>query len=64
LADLPPEVRAEPLIGGRGPSLSEIERQRLLAALSKHRGRKNAAAAELGISRSTLWRKLYAHHLR
>jgi len=27
-------------------------------------GRRTAAAAELGISRSTLWRKLYAHRLR
>src|SRR5947208_1922805 len=32
--------------------------------LAKHKGRKAAAAAELGISRSTLWRRLYAYHLR
>ena len=64
LADLPPEVRSERPVGGRVPSLTDIERQRLLAALAKHRGRKGAAAAQLGISRSTLWRKLYAHRLR
>jgi two-component system response regulator AtoC len=64
LEDLPPEVQSGPPAGAGTPLLSDIERQRLLAALAKHRGRKSAAAKELGISRSTLWRKLYAHHLR
>jgi transcriptional regulator of acetoin/glycerol metabolism len=38
--------------------------QRIIAALERHNGRRGAAAEELGISRSTLWRKLYAHRLR
>jgi transcriptional regulator of acetoin/glycerol metabolism len=46
------------------PSLRQLERERIVAALAKHCGRKAAAAAELGISRSTLWRKCYEHHLR
>jgi len=62
--DLTPEVRAEPAPDGPSPLLADRERQRLLAALAKHNGRKGAAAAELGISRSTLWRRLYAHRLR
>jgi transcriptional regulator of acetoin/glycerol metabolism len=39
------------------------ERERIHAALLKHAGRRDAAARELGISRSTLWRKLYQHGL-
>jgi transcriptional regulator with PAS, ATPase and Fis domain len=67
LPDLTPELRGEPPAGehrGAEPSLRQLERERILTALTKHRGRKAAAAAELGISRSTLWRKLYEHHLR
>jgi two-component system response regulator AtoC len=64
LREFPPEVRGESSTGGRTPSLPDIERDRLLSALAKHGGRKGAAAKELGISRSTMWRKLYAHRLR
>lgn len=67
LPDLTPELRGEPPAGeqpGIEPSLRQLERERILTALTKHRGRKAAAAAALGISRSTLWRKLYEHHLR
>lgn len=67
LPDLTPELRGEPPAGeqpGTEPSLRQLERERILTALTKHRGRKAAAAAALGISRSTLWRKLYEHHLR
>lgn len=65
--DLVPELRGEPPSGGQlpsEPSLQQMERKQIVAALAKHRGRKAAAAAELGISRSTLWRKLYEHHLQ
>jgi two-component system response regulator AtoC len=58
--DLTPELRGEPLQG----TLADTERERLLRVLARHKGRKAAAAAELGISRSTLWRRLYAYHLR
>jgi transcriptional regulator with PAS, ATPase and Fis domain len=62
--DLTPEVRGEPAPGGTGVTLADAERQRILLALERHRGRKAAAAAELGMSRSTLWRKLHVHRLR
>jgi two-component system response regulator AtoC len=65
--DLTPELRGEPPPGEEPTvekSLQQMDRERIVAALAKHRGRKAAAAAELGVSRSTLWRKLYEHHLR
>ena len=64
VADLTPELRGEPEAGTSNQSLAELERERIMAALTKHHGRRGAAAAELGISRSTLWRRLYAHRLR
>jgi two-component system response regulator AtoC len=64
VADLTPELRGDTPFDAEPQSLAEIERQRVLAALAKHRGRKAAAATELGISRSTLWRKLYAYRLK
>src|SRR5215470_13915247 len=62
--DLTPELRGEPLTGSVTQSLDEAERERILKTLTRHNGRRGPAAAELGISRSTLWRKLYAHRLR
>ena len=64
VADLTPELRGEPPPGTPAGSLADIERGRILAALARHHGRKAAAATELGMSRTTLWRKLYAHRLR
>jgi two-component system, NtrC family, response regulator AtoC len=64
VGDLTPEVRGEPALGVSMGSLADTERQRIIAALERHNGRRGAAAKELGISRSTLWRKLYAHRLR
>jgi two-component system response regulator AtoC len=67
MQDLTPELRGEPPPGEEPAvekSLQQLERERIVAALTKHHGRKAAAAAELGISRSTLWRKLYEHRLR
>jgi two-component system, NtrC family, response regulator AtoC len=62
--DLLPELRGEPTHGGSVQSLADLERERILRVLTKHGGRKAAAAKELGVSRSTLWRKLYAYRLR
>ena len=60
LADLTPELRGEPPPGMRGlQSRTEHERERILAALERHGGHKGEAARALGMSRSTLWRKLY-----
>src|SRR5262249_38729463 len=62
--DLTPELRGDPLPDSPPVVSYDGERQRIIAALAKHGGRKGAAAAELGISRSTLWRRLDVHQLR
>jgi DNA-binding NtrC family response regulator len=67
--DVTPEIRGEPPPGGAPGHTAEAapgsqERQRLLAALATHGGRVTAAAASLGMSRWTLWRKLGAAGLR
>jgi two-component system, NtrC family, response regulator AtoC len=64
VADLTPELRGDPPPDSPPLLPADDGRQRILAALAKHNGRKGAAASELGISRSTLWRRLYAHGLR
>jgi transcriptional regulator with PAS, ATPase and Fis domain len=61
--DLTPDVRGEGATGASA-TFADAERERMLAALTRHNGRRAAAAKELGISRSTLWRRLYAHRLR
>jgi DNA-binding NtrC family response regulator len=61
--DLTPELRGEPPAGTPALTLAEAERQRIITALARHRGRKALAAADLGMSRSTLWRKLSVHRL-
>jgi transcriptional regulator with PAS, ATPase and Fis domain len=64
---LTPDLRIEPLLSlgtARSPIQGDPERERLAAAMAKHEGRVGTAAAELGISRQTLWRKLYAYGLK
>ena len=39
-------------------SLADVEREHILRVLRLHRGNSTAAARQLGISRTTLWRKL------
>jgi transcriptional regulator with PAS, ATPase and Fis domain len=66
LDDLTPELRGEapaddePLLEAAVP---QLERQRILDALARHKGRRLAAAADLGVSRTTLWHKLKKYHL-
>jgi transcriptional regulator with PAS, ATPase and Fis domain len=63
VGDLMPEVRGEESPDAVA-SLHDAERARILATLLRHNGRRSTAAAELGMSRSTLWRKLALHRLR
>jgi PAS domain S-box-containing protein len=46
------------------PPLRQSEANAIRAALSCHEGRLQLVAKELGISRTTLWRKMRAHGLR
>ena len=62
LDDLTPELRGEPPLDEPVTETSG-ERQRLLAALREAGGQKARAAELLGMSRSTLWRKLREHHI-
>ena len=64
--DLTPELRGEgPPPGDPGDmTVAELERQRILDAMRESRGRKSKAAELLGMSRSTLWRKLREHRLQ
>jgi len=52
--------------GGRrqGGTLKDLERQAIVAALERHDGSRKEAAAELGIHKSTFFRKLKAYHIR
>ncbi len=65
VADLPPELRGEGPqdAGPRDLSLAELEKERIVDALRTSRGKKGEAAELLGMSRSTLWRKLREHGL-
>lgn len=65
LSDLPPELRGqEPLPkSSNEETLKEKERSRIVFALEKASGKRAVAAAALGMSRGTLWRKLKEHGL-
>jgi len=65
LDELTPELRGEPPFEGGEAELDEddLERRRLIAALDEARGRKGEAARLLGVSRTTLWRKLREQRL-
>jgi two-component system response regulator HydG len=59
--DLPPAVAGKPEASAQrmtARSLAEFEKAHILAALHAHAWNQAHAAEELGISRSTLWRKL------
>jgi len=55
--DLPAEVR-EAVVAAPAAAGGEDERERLAGALARHRWNREKAAAELGMSRTTLWRKM------
>jgi two-component system response regulator AtoC len=60
-ADLPPALRGEPEGSGIRPqnrTLAEVEKAHILATLFERGWNQARAAEELGISRTTLWRKL------
>ncbi len=63
--DLAPELRGiEPRDRMARPvSLEQLERDTLIDALRRTRGRRGEAAELLGMSRTTLWRKLREHDL-
>jgi two-component system response regulator AtoC len=67
LSELTPELQAPLADAPDAPSLSPVmrdsEREQLIHALQRCGGRKGEAATALGISRSTLWRKLREHGL-
>ena len=68
-AELPPEVRGEPQeseqtnIPALPPANTELspEARRIVYALERSAGHKGRAAASLGMSRVTLWRKMKQH---
>ncbi len=67
-SDLPPELRGEESSAARAnvpPPMNAKtpEEQRILRALERAGGHRGRAAASLGMSRSTLWRKIRAYGL-
>ena len=65
--DLPPALRgmaesADP--GSSGRTMAEVEKAHILATLHQHGWNQVRAAEELGISRTTLWRKLREYGVR
>jgi len=73
LVDLPPGIAAEPfsalpsapsVVGTAGMSLEELEREAITRAMENNRGNLSDVARQLGIGRSTLYRKLEQYGLR
>jgi len=60
-ADLPASVTLQ--AQGRGRAVTTDERDRLLSALEQSRWNQSRAASRLGMSRTTLWRKMREHHI-
>jgi len=73
LVDLPPGIVAESVSAGplaspevetAGVSLEELEREAITRAMESNRGNLSDVARQLGIGRSTLYRKLEQYGLR
>jgi DNA-binding NtrC family response regulator len=63
-ADLPASITVQPPQEARGSAAEpQDERSRLLAALEQARWKQSRAATSLGMSRTTLWRKLREHQI-
>ncbi|QED30292.1 sigma-54-dependent Fis family transcriptional regulator [Microvenator marinus] len=58
-----PELRGEAPTPTQPFGQNHAERDQILDALARSNGRKSEAADLLGMSRSTLWRKMREHHL-
>ena len=65
VGDLTPELRGEPPPNQSPDQMTEkdLERKRLVEALEQTGGKKGEAAELLGMSRTTLWRKLREHKI-
>jgi transcriptional regulator of acetoin/glycerol metabolism len=55
-ADLPPETRSA--VRRRLSTLESLERDAIVRSLTAHAGSKPLASAELGMSRSSIYRKI------
>ena len=62
-AHLPRKIREHLPAGSISPREEMSERAILMEALSRNRGNRQKTARELGMHRSTLWRKMQQHHL-
>ncbi|HEX2798579.1 MAG TPA: helix-turn-helix domain-containing protein, partial [Thermoanaerobaculia bacterium] len=69
IEDLPPELRGAEALSPRGDAAAhraalpvenpaDPERERIVKALAAHRWNRHRAAQALGVSRSTLWRRM------
>ena len=58
---LPPAARLDPVEYSR---LEQFEREEILRLLKLHQGNLNAVAKNLGISRTTLWRRMRDYHIQ
>jgi DNA-binding NtrC family response regulator len=59
-----PGAGAEPAAADRGEwSLADVEKEHIQRVLRRHHGNATSAARQLGISRTTLWRKLRAYKI-
>lgn len=52
------QIEAGPAAATAGATLGDLEREAIVAQLRNHHGKRSAAAKRLGISRSTLYRKI------